>query len=72
MHPEARLLTAPEAQAAFEAEENQWLECEQVVAAAKAEKDAADKKHNLKRHQNAVFKVFKAPLSSYSVKNWIT
>ena len=31
MHPEARLLTDPEAQATFEAEENQQLECEQVA-----------------------------------------
>ena len=59
----------PEAQAAFEAEENQWLEHEQAMAAAKAEKDATDKKCNLKRHQNAVFKVFSTLLSSYRHKD---
>ena len=61
MHPEATLLTAPEAQAAFEAEENQQLEYEQAAAAAKAEKDAGDKKHNLERHQNAVFRFSMLP-----------
>ena len=69
MHPEARHLTAPEAQATFEAEENQQFEHEQVVVVAKAEKDATDSKHNLKRHQNAAFKVFKTPLSSYKHKD---
>ena len=35
MQPEARLLTVTEAQATFEAEDNQWLEHEQVAAVAR-------------------------------------
>jgi hypothetical protein len=68
VQPYARLLIAPEAQAAFEAEENQPLECEQA-AAAKAEKDATHQKCNLKRQHNPAFKIFDTPLTSYKHKD---
>ena len=69
IHTSARLLTAPEAQAAFAAEEEERQRKEQAEEAKRLDKEAADRNREYERAQNAVSKIFDAPITSYKKKD---
>ena len=65
MQPDAHLLTAPEAQAAFKLSEYDRLTKEEAAAQKQAKKLTADQQCNVERHRNSAIKTFEAPLLSY-------
>ena len=69
VHTSARLLTAPEAQAAFLAEEAERQEKERAEEAKRKAREASDRRRELERAQNAVSKVFDAPIASYKKRD---
>ena len=64
-----RFLTLPQAEAAFCSQQEEWTTRLAAQAQQQAQRDAADRRRELQRAENALNKTFDAPLGSYTHKD---
>ena len=64
-----RFLTLPQAEAAFHSQQEEQASCLAAQAQQQAQREEADRVRELQRAENALNKMFSAPLGSYTCKD---